>query len=508
MKRHSGERKLRTESTIAVLVGIAVLLFALGLPGSAAARGAGLSRTSDTGWNVYMVWPNGHNDTADIQAAFNACTGASSWCTVELVPGVYHVAQITVYGFDGSFLGAGQGVTIIKGLPNLPPPAAAFNTSTSPFWAGLPGPSNPWPELFTFVNGTFRISGMTITDTYLNPVMDWNYLGTTFTALWASILITGGQANVDIDHLTLVGGTGDYAGFNNANSILFGGQLLPAGWTDPFAQIPISGSISVTHSVFRNLETAVDVLSLVNATATVCFNTATFSEDPWEFWDLSYSTALLCDNQASNIPEGAGAWVAQSFFAPSQPSTVYIIGNSFRDVNSGSAGIFLIDTGPLYYGVPPTLSAVVSGNVIQTNTSCGCYLADTPAIGFGELASFVASGNTIVGGGVGIGVIGGPGSIWGNTIRGAIEGIGLGCPGGVTCIVYPDVAATGIHVTGNFIKNSGQFGIAVQNGSSNNTVAYNHIRLSGVDDIYWDGTGTDNEWSHNYCKTSSPPGLC
>jgi len=86
--------------------------------------------------------------------------------------------------------------------------------------------------------------------------------------------------------------------------------------------------------------------------------------------------------------------------------------------------------------------------------------------------------------------------------------VGLGCPGGVSCIIYPEVAATDVHVTGNVIVNSGQYGIAVQNGSSDNVVAHNFVTGSGVDDLYWDGTGTGNVWFGNMCKTSSPPGLC
>jgi len=497
-------------SVLVVVVCIAVLMLTLGLP-TASARGTSDHSAANAWGHTIVVKPNGSDDTADLQAAFNTCTSHGWTCTIQLVKGTYYTAQIAVYGFQGSFVGAGQGQTIIQGLPNLPSPAAVYDTSTSPFWAGAPtgaSGSNPWPELFTFVNGAFGISGMTVTDTYLNPTVGWNDLGYSFTALWASILITGEQANVAINHVTIVGGPGDYGGFDNSGGIFFGGEFLPAGWTNPTAYIPLAGSFSMTDSLFHYVLTAVTVLEVVDATATVCFNTATITYDPWEFWDLSYSTGLLCDNQAYNITIGAGVWVAQSFWEPSQPSTVYIIGNSFADANNGASGILVLDFGPLYYGVASTLSAVVSGNVIQTNTSCGCYLDNYAAIGFGELASFVASGNLILGGGVGVGGSGGPAFISGNTILGALEGVGLGCPGGVSCIIYPEVAATDVHVTGNVIVNSGQYGIAVQNGSSDNVVAHNFVTGSGVDDLYWDGTGTGNVWFGNMCKTSSPPGLC
>jgi len=63
-------------------------------------------------------------------------------------------------------------------------------------------------------------------------------------------------------------------------------------------------------------------------------------------------------------------------------------------------------------------------------------------------------------------------------------------------------------VTGNIIKNSGQFGIQVLGQSSNNLIAGNLIRNSGSFDLYWDQTGTGNVWQRNFCQTSSPPGLC
>ncbi|HYA70182.1 MAG TPA: hypothetical protein VEH28_02275, partial [Thermoplasmata archaeon] len=113
-----------------------------------------------------------------------------------------------------------------------------------------------------------------------------------------------------------------------------------------------------------------------------------------------------------------------------------------------------------------------------------------------------------LGGGVGVGVIGGPGSISFNVIRGALEGVGLGCPAGTGCALYPEVAASEVHVTGNLIENSVQYGIAVVNGSSYDVISWNVVKNSGLFDLYWDGSGTGNAWSHNYCKTSSPPGLC
>src|SRR5208337_1539814 len=152
-----------------------------------------------------------------------------------LEKGTYYVAQITVYGFQGSFDGMGQQLTTIQALQNLPSPASEYNTATTPFWAGLPGPTNPWPILFTFEGGSISISGMTLTDPYTAPTMGWNYLGTVYTSLEAAIEITGQQqVSATIDHVTVLGASGDAAGpntFNMWNAINYESTYLPQGWT-------------------------------------------------------------------------------------------------------------------------------------------------------------------------------------------------------------------------------------------------------------------------------------
>ena len=228
--------------------------------------------------NTYVVAPNGHNDTANIQAALNMCTTGAPSCTVQLVKGTYYIAQITVYGFQGSFVGMGQGVTIVQALANLPPPAAQYNTAASPFWAGMPGSSNPWPDLFTFVNGVLSISRMTITDPYTNPTQGWiDSSGTSYTALMGAILITGEQqASASIDHVTVIGASGDIYGTNMFNGIVYGGDWLPPAYD------LISGTFTVTNSVFNTVETGPWAGEVDGATITVCYNTA-INDPGWTY---------------------------------------------------------------------------------------------------------------------------------------------------------------------------------------------------------------------------------
>ena len=505
-----GHRR-NSKSSIAVVICVAAAMLAVWLPSTAAARGAPAVAPYGGGSHTYVVKPNGVDDTANIQAALNKCTSNTPQCIVQLVKGTYYISQLTVYGFRGSFLGAGQGATILQGLPNLPAPNAAYDTPTVPFWAGLPGPTNPWPVLLTFVNGAFAVTGMTVTDTYANPTVGWTYLsGGTFTWLWAGVLVTGTQAIASFDHITVVGGAGDLitgvgnpSTFDISNGINIEGMLLPTGWTDPFAdQIPLSGSFDVTNSVSDYSADAVWVENLASASVLVCFNSIDSSPEPG-IADVSNSQILFCGNRVTNVPDFTGFGVAQSYLKSNlQPSTVYVVGNYFG-VNWYGSGPSAFDYGPLFWGLPSTLNLVVTGNVIVTDTSCGCYSLGTSDVFISvALASAVFSGNYLVGGGGGItvnnyygGLNTGPVTVVGNTVIGADVGIWIN-----------DV--NGAQIAKNLVKNSLSYGIVVVGGSSNTMVIRNGVSGSGLYDLYWDGTGTGNVWTGNVCTTSSPPGLC
>jgi hypothetical protein len=515
--------ELHATIVLAVVVSIAAMMLTVGLTAAAASRATPMPiRTSAGGGaqanlplgqypaagHVYVVKPNGHDDTADLQAAFNACVSSGGPCTVQLVKGTYYTSQITVFGFQGIFAGMGQGVTKILALPNLPDPGAAYNTPLSPFWAGMPGAANPWPDLFTFVNGAFGISGMTITEPYANPLVapGWQYPAaygdTTFTALYAVIFVTGESANAAISHVTVNGGAGGIAipagtpsTFNLEGSIVYQGMLLPSGWTDPFLdQIPLSGAFSLTNSVLYWAESAFYIENLLSASVTVCYNSVSSSPAP-EFVDVSNSQLTFCGNSITNVAVYTGLGGIQSDLKSNLlPSTVYVVGNYF-EANWDGSGPSLFDYGPAFWGVPSTLSAVVTGNVIVTDNSCGCY---SPAVSESlitfQLASTVFSGNVLTGGGAAIAVnneFGGPVTVVGNLVMGADIGIAL-------------YYSNGVEVTKNVVLNSVTYGIAVLLGSSNALVSHNLVIGSGAYDLYWDQTGTGDLWYGNIYGTSSP----
>jgi hypothetical protein len=484
--------------------------------------------------NTYTVKPNGHDDTANIQAALNKCTTGGPSCTVRLVKGTYYIAQITVYGFEGSFVGMGQGVTIIQALSDLPSPAA------SPFWTAIPGSSNLWPVLFTFVNGAFSISQMTITDPYENPTQGYLLEGATHYALFSAILITGEQeASASIDHVTVIGTSGDAYGTNNFNGIVYGGDWLPS----PGLSL-ISGTFSVTSSVFDTVEGGPWAGAVEGATVTECYNTA-INTPGWTYIvsDLYNSKATVCGNQGEAFMGAAAIAVAQDFEVPPptsvSPSTVYITDNNMHVSQDANAVIM--------YDGWDSLRAVLSGNTFTTDSTCTstleeeglCYNARwntyvppewfSSVVASMSLVNVVVSQNTIFGGGGstsanGVYVTGGPGQVTGNTVTGSYIGVWLdaatdaqaaamhnrwprwGHPGLISGNTI--TPSRNVLVMGNVIKKSAEYGIALTNGSSDNVISGNLIMNSGVDDLYWDKSGTGNVWKADVCQTSSPPRLC
>ena len=68
---------------------------------------------------TFYVHPSGGNDTANIQAAFNAAVKAGPGSTVQLSAGHFYTNRILVPNFNGTFKGAGQGKTVIDCLRGL-----------------------------------------------------------------------------------------------------------------------------------------------------------------------------------------------------------------------------------------------------------------------------------------------------------------------------------------------------------------------------------------------------
>jgi len=68
---------------------------------------------------VFMVYPNGTDDTGNLLQAFDDAKNAGPGSVVQLVEGEYFLNFVEIREFTGSFVGAGKGKTVITALTGL-----------------------------------------------------------------------------------------------------------------------------------------------------------------------------------------------------------------------------------------------------------------------------------------------------------------------------------------------------------------------------------------------------
>ena len=96
---------------------------------------------------TFVVHPSGGDDTAHIQAAFNAAVKAGPGSVVQLSAGTFHTNAIWVKGFNGTVRGAGEGATVIDTPRALDPSVPGVNSDpaatheTQSFLVGFSGGS-------------------------------------------------------------------------------------------------------------------------------------------------------------------------------------------------------------------------------------------------------------------------------------------------------------------------------------------------------------------------------
>jgi hypothetical protein len=68
---------------------------------------------------VFVVEPNGVDDTQNLKDAFADAIAAGQGSVVKLVEGEYHIDLIEVFEFHGTLKGAGKGKTVISNVPDV-----------------------------------------------------------------------------------------------------------------------------------------------------------------------------------------------------------------------------------------------------------------------------------------------------------------------------------------------------------------------------------------------------
>jgi len=298
--------------------------------------------------------PKGTDETANIQAALDACVAYGEDCTVQLAAGTYRTSQLVTYNFQGSFKGMGQTKTTIQALPNL------LVTLSDALTQGECKPDTKvclWPSLIIFVDGNITVSDLTIDEPNVPATQPWYGAGLEYTCLNDGIRFMGrNRTNASVQRVTVKGapytsatscsGDPSIPDFNLCDATIFAGEF-PKSQT-PFDYYFISGTFSVSNSFFRNVQVG------VGADGFLRDSRITIGGSPLAgniFKNVDFGPLLLSaqnsveeisfnTSSGNVVPVMIAPW--QDVFVPSKPSLFSVHDNSLT--SSGSAySIYLQD---------------------------------------------------------------------------------------------------------------------------------------------------------------------
>jgi hypothetical protein len=178
--------------------------------------------------NVLNLTPSGVDDTAQLQAALETCSGATSECKIVLSSGIFQTDVLLVQNFRGRITGQGAGQTVIRPVTDRP------LRSADHVFMNEPTLDEPYPVLLHFHDGgEIRLSDFTLE---FPPSMEVEPYDTGSPnviedALLSAIMADGGKttARLSVSGLEIIAAPRDELvpfGSNLLNAIRFEGQLL------------------------------------------------------------------------------------------------------------------------------------------------------------------------------------------------------------------------------------------------------------------------------------------
>jgi parallel beta-helix repeat protein len=219
--------KTKTESSILLCVLI------LGTTIGFLALTVGIASASET----ILVAPSGGDDTANLQAAFDAAIAAGPGSTVQLTEGQFYTNEVFIYDFYGTFKGMGMD-TVIDVLRGYDPGAP-----------GVAGPGGTPPHIFSFIGGDVYITDISFDITPFETAEPW---AEGFTDILSPILIAG-EINSRVENIKVTGhdGTGGYPPWHP----LFGIKAynVRAGLIFGYHLSPCVGTHTITNCEFDSL---------------------------------------------------------------------------------------------------------------------------------------------------------------------------------------------------------------------------------------------------------------
>jgi hypothetical protein len=290
------------------------------------------------------------DDTANLQCAFDMAVAGRPGMTVRLLRGIYHTGQIVVNNFHGTFTGAGMRFTQLTNLPNLY--VTPVDVIVNP-----PSASNPWPALISFVEGDVTVSNLAFQIKGENATQGWSVFGSPpIIELSSAVLFIGGKVNARVARVLVEGEPMENSimGYSLINGIYY-----ESYYSDTLPTI--SGTFTVSDSIFRNVGSGTPLEGLSNASVLITRNTFKDVILSMDAADLINSRLVFSFN---SVDAQIGLDLYNAFFSETTGSSFLIKNNVF----TGSTGI----------AVEPVFGAgnkcMLTGNNVQNVTDVGVYL--------------------------------------------------------------------------------------------------------------------------------------
>jgi hypothetical protein len=334
-----------------------------------------VAQTYDASTRTVTVAPSGVDDTRALRTAFDVCQAVGPGCTVQLEAGTFRTQQIEVWGFHGTFAGAGMDVTVVETLAPLPisPPDHDIARSFADPEGG--------PVLMAFRNAHMTMRDLTLRNDAPEPTTGWRFNDFPIPAIAVMLVLEGDDLRVDVERIAVESAPGVFDGLSALNGIWIQGIK-----ESPEAPIlETVGSVTIRNSRVDGPAGGVVVENVEGITVVVRDSQITAFEAV-SIWNVGRSVIEIRGNDLAGRDRAVGVTSDPGGWRPQGPTTVLVTGNRLRTLGASDAVAVGIDD----RGQTPTQFVIVERNVIEVDAAAAAAIS-------GDGEGLVVRDNVVVG---------------------------------------------------------------------------------------------------------------
>ncbi len=336
--------------------------------------------------------PNGVDDTAQLQAALTACSGARPACKISLSKGVFHTDVLLVRDFKGRIQGQGARHTIVRPITGRP-----LRSTEVPFLED-PTLEEPYPVLLHFADGgDIRLADFTLEFPGEMRVEPYTVVEPIADALLSAIMVDGTEtARLVVSGLKIIAAADDARlasfGSNLLNAIRFEGQIRLVADID--TATPLAGGEFIAYDThIRSAGLGFALRDVTNVDARIVDNHVQDARLIGVFLtDMGNSHARVAGNRISS--ELVGIQILRGVRPPEEPSSFDVIDNAFA-INERGTSLFGPGGGVAFFDVTPD-GGIDRASVSHNDIALGVEVFDGVFV-LGDRGGVRIGGNRISG---------------------------------------------------------------------------------------------------------------